>query len=336
MPRKRQGVTFNGPYPHRAKWRVLRRATGAPDQWISCETEEEGRRLIADAKRAIEGRRVSEAIDAYVARLATRCADETLAFTRNRLRAAAPNPDEVLAAITPARAKALLAKVEGSVATRRETLKAARRWWRWLVAEGWTRGAPWDGLAVEGTRGKGKPQLGEDEARALLDHCLANPTPANISVATALLMALRRNEITGLIGRDVDRGGQVLVIRGTKTKNAKRRAEVPDVLVPHLRALAEQSGALGLLFGVVSKDWLRIRVRIACRAAGVPVVCPHGLRGTWSTIATNAGAAAHLVAAQLGHGHKTAIAERHYIRPEATQAAATERVLSVIAGGRSG
>lgn len=337
MPRRKQGVNLHGPYKHRDRWRVLRRAPGDADKWVSFETEAKAAAYLEEARRHIEGRRVSEAIKVYVESMKARgCAAESLIFATNRLKAAAPKPDELLSSITPARARALLEAVKGSVATRRETLKSARRWWRWLVEQGWARGAPWDGLSVPGQRSRGKMQLTGEEAQRLAGYCFAAATPGAIALMVALLLGLRRNEITGLTGRDVDQGGRLLWVRGTKTANAMRRLEVPDILARHLSAFAKTAGQLGPLFGVTYRTWMRDQAHKACDAAGVPRVCPHGLRGTFATLATSAGAAAHLVAASLGHGNSIAVAEAHYIRPEATRTAATGRVLSVLAGGRAG
>jgi integrase len=339
MPRKKQGVTLHGPYRHRDRWRVLRRAPGDPDKWVSFDTEVEANTFLTEARRRLEGWRVSEAITAYVASMKRRdCAKESLTFARNRLRSLARDQDELLASITPARARVLLDRVEGSVATRRETLKLARRWWAWLVGEGWARGAPWDGLQVLGVRGRGKAQLTGQEAARLAAWCIAAvPTkPRKLGVLLALMMGLRRNEIVHLCGRDIDMAGTVLWVRGTKTANAMRRLEVPAILAPLLLDLAEKVGPGGHLFGHTAKSWMREHIHGACDAAGVPRVSPHGLRGTFATLATSAGAAAHAVAEALGHGTDTAIAERHYIQAGASQAAAAARVLTVIAGGKGG
>jgi len=67
----------------------------------------------------------------------------------------------------------------------------------------------------------------------------------------------------------------------------------------------------------------------------VPVVCTHGLRGTHSTIAEEAGVSPEAVAASLGHTDaRTTV--RHYTMPETRQGAQQERFLNVVAGGRAG
>lgn len=339
MPRKRQGISLYGPYKHRDRWRVLRRAPSEPDQWVPFDTEEEGRAYVAEARRRLEGRRVSEAATAYVESMKRRgCADESIAFTEGCFKRLFQKDDELVTSITAARARALVDALAGSVATRRETLKLARRWWRWMSQQGWVRGVPFDLLTIEGVRRRGKPQLTGDEAARLFDWCIARAHTSRgaVAVMAVLLMGMRRNEVRGIAGRDVDRGGSLLWVRGTKTENAMRRLEVPDVLAPHLARLAADAGAGEPVFGAVSKVWLARQIRVACDGAGVPVVAPHGLRGTFATLATTAGATSHLVAQSLGHGNSTRIAEAHYIRREASQTAATGRVLGVISGGRSG
>ena len=57
----------------------------------------------------------------------------------------------------------------------------------------------------------------------------------------------------------------------------------------------------------------------------MPVVCPHSLRGLHATLATEAGATSHVVAAALGHT-SPAVTQAHYIQSGTTQRARTRRV----------
>jgi integrase len=77
-----------------------------------------------------------------------------------------------------------------------------------------------------------------------------------------------------------------------------------------------------------------VPVQRICKAAGVPTVPAHGLRGTHATLAVCAGATSHLVAAALGHESFTATA-RHYAKTEAIEGALQERVLEVHGGSRT-
>jgi integrase len=335
--RQRQGVVLHGPYKHRSKWRVLRRAPGEPDQWTSFDDEAEARRFVDEARRRLEGRRVSEAIKAYVQSMEDRdAAEESLTFTRNRLRAAAPDPDELLSAITPARAKKLLAEVKGTVATRRETLKAARRWWRWLVAEGWTRGAPWDGLVVEGVRNRGKQQLGLDDSRTLYRWCLdgAAERPEGLAIVLAML-GCSASEIVGLVKRDLDDGGRVVHARGTKTVFRARRIQVPDEVGEALVAFADALEPDQRLWPF-SRHWIGALLKRVCLELGLPHACPHALRGGAATWTAQATGDARLVGQLLGHGPRSRVAEAAYIAPGTIASHQADQYFKVLRGGRSG
>jgi integrase len=83
--------------------------------------------------------------------------------------------------------------------------------------------------------------------------------------------------------------------------------------------------------------WLLRSVQRICKEAGVPIVPAHGLRGTHATLAVDAGATSHLVAAALGHESFSTTA-RHYARAEAIEGAQQNRVLekfTVVHGRRS-
>jgi len=335
MPRKRQGVTFHGPYQHRERWRLLRRAPGETDQWVSFADQAEAIAYLAEAKRRIEGRRVSEAIDAYVASMGRRgCAVESLTFTRNRLRAAAPHGDDLLTEITPARAKALLAAVEGAVATRRETLKAARRWWRWLVAEGWARGAPWNGLVVEGVRSRGKRQLGLDDSRTLYQWSMAGAAeePKRLAIVMAML-GCGASEVVGIVKRDLDDGGRVVHVRGTKTVFRPRRIRVPDDVAEALVAMAAPLGPDDRLWPF-TRHWLTSVLGRACDTLRLPHVCPHALRGGAATWTAHGTGDARIVGQLLGHGPDSPISERHYIAPGTIAEHESENFLRLLKGGR--
>ena len=71
-----------------------------------------------------------------------------------------------------------------------------------------------------------------------------------------------------------------------------------------------------------------------CLRAGVPRVCPHGLRGTHSTLAEAAGVTSHVVAASLGHVNDQ-VTGRHYTMPEVRDQARQRRFLEVLEGGKT-
>ena len=76
------------------------------------------------------------------------------------------------------------------------------------------------------------------------------------------------------------------------------------------------------------KEWLiRNCVRI-CKDAGVIRVTPHGLRGTWATLAIEQGAPIDLIAPILGHaGYQ--VTRDHYVAPGAEEQATTDRMMEL-------
>ena len=86
------------------------------------------------------------------------------------------------------------------------------------------------------------------------------------------------------------------------------------------------------LFGRHWRDWPREWVQRICRAAKVPEVTAHGMRGLHSTLAVESGVTAHAVAASLGHESITTTYQS-YAKPEAVSRARQRRVLGVLEGG---
>jgi len=83
----------------------------------------------------------------------------------------------------------------------------------------------------------------------------------------------------------------------------------------------------------MTADEVIAAVKRVCVAAKVPVVCPHGLRGTHASVATAAGMSPDVVAGALGHeDSRTTL--RHYADGQAVSDGAQGRALKVITGGR--
>lgn len=218
----------------------------------------------------------------------------------------------------------------------RNTLIEARSFLRWTAERGWLRTNPLDGCKGVGKRRKGKAQLTRDEARAFSVAAEQLATAGDMGALGAwmlLLLGVRQSEVWLRRVRDVDESGTLLRISGAKTERGNRLVEIPAVLRSHLDALTTERDGDALLFGAHTKSWLRCAVARVCKAAGVPRVTPHGLRGTHASLSVVGGATAHLVAAQLGHESVTTTLG-HYAAPDATQAATQGRALAVIEGGR--
>jgi len=67
--------------------------------------------------------------------------------------------------------------------------------------------------------------------------------------------------------------------------------------------------------------WIRKACYQLCDRAELVRVSPHGLRGTWATIARGVGVTARSVADALGHEHERTT-ERHYIEHGTVERAA--------------
>jgi integrase len=138
---------------------------------------------------------------------------------------------------------------------------------------------------------------------------------------------MRASEIIERTVRNLDDEGRMLWITDAKTQAGVRRLEVPAQLQGHLQRLARGRRPNDHLFrSGTTRHWVLRSVQRICRAAAVPVVPAHGLRGTHATLAVDAGATSHLVAAALGH-ESFATTARHYARTEAIEGAQQERVL---------
>ena len=69
-----------------------------------------------------------------------------------------------------------------------------------------------------------------------------------------------------------------------------------------------------------------------CKAAGVPKVTAHGMRGLHSTLAVDTAITSHVVASSLGHESFTTTVES-YAKREAVAGAQQRRVLAVLTEG---
>jgi integrase len=179
-----------------------------------------------------------------------------------------------------------------------------------------------------GKRKKGKPQLRVDEARTWLAKAieLAEKGEAGaVAAMMTLMMAPRCFEIVERVVRDVDDDGRLLWIDRSKTDAGTRYLRVPERLRPYLLRLTHGRKPDELLFGQHWRDWPRKQVQRICRAAKVPVVTAHGMRGLHSTLAHEAGCTAEMVAAQLGHSSIT-VTHQNYTAPSAVASGRQQRV----------
>lgn len=311
-----------------------------------------------EEKRAIEERicnvTIGAAIDAYERHL--RDDKQTINYeeTIRRIRLFYQDHDMLLGRITPERGKRLYDAFRSrkrddgktiSVAYHRATLINARSMLTWCIDEKrWLRTNPLAGVKGLGKRDSGKRVHTADEASRLYVYCFARAEAGDstaMGVLLALALALRSGDVYRRLVRDVDQGGAVLRINDGKTEKSNRPRKVPAELQPLLVRFAQGRQPFEPLFprdrrGIGqhhTRRWLRDGMKRFCKAAGVPYICPHGLKGTAGEILAENGATAEMIVAHLSH-EDGATTRRHYVAGESIDSAAAARGFAVISGGR--
>lgn len=347
MRERRERV--NGPYRKGRRWRVVIVGAGSEGDRSthSFETEDTARQFIAITQKQIESRTLSWAVTQYIASHTARVAEREITqmavdryeFHLRKTLKLSENGGLDLRRLTPNFARKLYDQRGGAVDTHRNGLSVAKAFGASCVARGWLKVNPFAGIKGKGRRRHGKPKLRFDEARTFSLKCLElAPTDDGAVLSLAyLILGTRAGEILNREVRDLDDDGRLLWIPETKSEAGRRCLEVPDVLSPHLRRLAEGRPALAILFAACEhrarrQDWAREQVTRLCKLAGVPRVTPHGLRGTQGTLAKEAGSTSTVVAAALGHASPE-ITERAYIDRDRAGAAQRRSALKVLAGG---
>jgi integrase len=342
-------------------WRVIQITPGAKEAKfrrvaVHYRDESEASAEAGKLRQSIERTRtltLDAAITAYQQHLHDKgTGAQSYNETARRLRLFFPDLSAPLGSIRAERAAALYEvfrqrkRPDGepiSVDYHRSTLINARSLFKWAKKQKWVEANPFAEVEGIGSRNAGKEQHTGNETRALYSYCLARAQAgdaAALGVLMALLMALRSGDITRRIVRDVDLDGTVLRVWKGKSKKSNRPRRIPLVLQPLLRRLIDGRGPFEPLFktpytedGHHTRRWLEEAMRRFCKAAGVPYVCPHALKGTAGTLAAEMGELADRIADHLSH-EETATTTRHYVAAGATEEAQAARAFEVIAGGR--
>jgi integrase len=309
----------HGPYAHRNKWRVVVVAANGKITRRVFETEQEARDAVEEARTAIGHRSVGEAVREYLDWLASRGRRESTRTTaRYRLLAffRLVDGDYPIRSLTPARARELYARrcTETRPDTHRGELALATSLARREVSLGHLPADPFAGIEPQGQRSAGKDQLRLDEAQRFLSAALRETSPAATACALALLTGARASEVTDRLVRDVDARGALLWIPTAKTRAGVRQLAIPELLRGRVLALVAGRPPTDRLWGDVTRHWLGHHVRRLCRAEGIPVVSPHGLRGLNATLRVLSGEATDRVAQLLGQAGPE-VTRRHYLAP---------------------
>lgn len=338
---RRSGERVLGPYPDGpgGSWKVIvvdadgnRTSRSCTSKAAAEDVAREARALIANVSLKACG----EAIDAYEVYLRTqkRLKPRSFAETVRRLRLFLPVDSSLLRSTTPVKCAARYAELAGSMAvdTHRNTLNETKTFFRWVVEQKWLGASPVESIKGIGRRKRGKPQLRMDEARRWSDVAFERAAKGDAGAIAAIMtlyMDLRAGEVTSRQVRDLDDGGRVLWIPDAKSEAGRRVLEVPEVLRPLLQGLAGKRGATELLFGQRSRSWVWREVVKLCKAAGVPRVGAHSMRGLHATLAVERGATGHQVALAMGHASPE-VTFAHYASREAVASAKQGKVVDIM------
>lgn len=346
---RRDKARAHGPYRHGKQWRVHFVTGSGANRATSYETfatRAAAEACVEGARSEAQGVTVSQAISDYIAdRRAMERKSDTLTSYEKWLRTLlAPLLTRSIRSVSGRGAELYLASTVGRRAdTHRNFLGAGRRWGTFCVKKRWITANPFAGVDALGARaiGADKVRLTVDESRVLVEWCREHPgDQAAVLTLGYLLLGPRTSELIRRDVRDLDDGGQLLLIGKTKTLAGSRKLRVPDELAELLRELVAGRAPDAPIFTDVngqrmSRDVARRRVRAVCTAAGVTVVSPQALRRTQSTLATEAGETGLAVARHLGHatGAAPQVTGRSYVGRDAARNAQVERGLRVIRGG---
>lgn len=225
----------------------------------------------------------------------------------------------------------------------RNVLAQAQTFMRWCVRpRKWITFSPLDDVRGVGSVNAGKPQLHGDEAARFYQWCaykIGSDDHAALALAMLLLMMLRQGDVRKRVVRDVDLDGTVLRTSKTKSKKGDRGRRIPEVLRAPIAKLIKNRDPLEPLFksdkgGFHTKTWLLIAAKRLCVEAGVPLVTPHGLKGTAASLASDdLGVLPDVLATALSH-ESSSISRQSYIADGAAENAIAATALKVITGGK--
>ncbi len=347
---QKKGVRVLGPYANGKSFRLVV-IDGAKRKALTASTLEEALALKSSLEGEIHTQRprtVGEALAEFIEYrkqergIVELTVSELHRLTEDYLPASAP-----LFAITKEEAARLYRQLTQrktprgtllSPSTHHVMLRRTRAFFRWTVERGYLSQNPFAHIRPLGQSRAGKIQLTIDEARLFKELAIqqaASGDVAALGVLLLLLLGLRAGEVLARQARDLDDDARVLWITRGKTKNARRRLEVPLEIQEPLRRLVLDKAPHERIFGsnrkgeARNKAYLWFKVRALCDAAGVPRVCSHSLRGLHATLALEAGATPHLVAAALGHG-SFRVTARHYAEPSTLLNSRSRRVAGAL------
>lgn len=326
MARPRKGFRVLGPYRVYSRYRVITIDEEGNRDISSFESEEEAKE-VAQQLRSMAVERVTlwdvlEKYKKYLEAKGNKAKSVGLTMYRMLLFMDETMPID---GITHKQLQSAYLERAKHVAadSHRNELAELKTFWRWVVSKRFVKTSPAEKIEPIGKRKRGKPQLRRGEARKFVSTALPMAQAGHdgaLAALSLLMLGLRSGEIRSRRTRDVDCDANRvwLWIENGKTDAATRQLEVHEPLASLLVIQAKKNSEKGLVFpartsrGYRGATWLRKNIRKICDQAGVPYVPPHGLRGTWATIAKEAGVATHAVAMELGHTNPS-VTREHYL-----------------------
>lgn len=229
-----------------------------------------------------------------------------------------------------------------SVQEHHHCLSRAKALVRWMVAQKLLKADPLAEVEAVGRPKAGeesKAQLNRDGLRALVATALDLGERGDAGAAATLCASLLGMRATSIVDRrreHLDDYGRVLVVRAkgkTVHLSLVGETERQEQVMARLRAVLAQQGR-GKLPGAPligtghDRWWVRREIHRLCGLAGVPVVPPHGLRGTHASVGRALGISPALLAGALAHSEQ--VQERHYATPAAIAAGQIGKVTDVL------
>lgn len=361
MAQRRKGERVLGPYPHAGRWRLIVVGSGGEKSRREYESKKEAEKVkvwVARELQVAEERTIGDARKEYAMYLRDEKQNkpgsvEDTAYRLGMFFAEVGEDgmvirgidEDPLSSITPDKGAGLYSglrrrKAKGgqplSVDSHRNILAEAKSFLKWCAGKKWIVRNPLDAVEGVGKRRHGKEQLRIDEARKWQGKAMEMADRGQegaVAAMMCLLMGMRCSEVVSRVVRDLDDDGRLLWIPDSKTLAGRRKLQVPDLLQPYLVGLAKGRDPQEALFGEHWRDWPRKWVQRICKAAEVPKVTAHAMRGLHSTLAVDSGITSHAVAAALGHESFKTTAES-YAHQDAVASAQQKRVLGVLSGGK--
>lgn len=261
--------------------------------------------------------------------------------------------DDLVLEFSPKKMKEIYAKRCSQVAvdSHRNELSQVKTFWRWAVKCGLVLESSADSIEPVGRRKRGKPMLRWSEASRLIAIATEKANEGDegaLAVLMAVMLGLRSDEIRSRTVRDVDIIRKAdpenpknkikfvfLWISDSKTEAGTRQLSVAPPLDKLLRRKVAKKLPDKFLLpspssaGYRGSTWMRKNTARLCRLAAVPVIPPHGLRGTHSNLAEESGSSSWDISLSMGHADRRMTMDA-YLDREVVENARIKRALRVV------